>query len=79
MSSAGAEPGHHSPAVSPDGTRIAWISDRTGRPRVHVAALPADGPVDPDGARVLEAPGPHADVTALSWSPDGSRIAVQVA
>lgn len=76
---AGAEPGHHSPAVSPDGTRIAWISDRTGRPRVHVAALPADGPVDPDGARVLEAPGPHADVTALSWSPDGSRIAVQVA
>ncbi|MEJ8278226.1 S9 family peptidase [Pseudonocardia spirodelae] len=75
----GADPGDHSPAVSPDGTRLAWISDRTGRPQVHLAALPADGPVDPDSATVLPAPGRHADVTALSWSPDGSRIAVEIA
>ncbi|ANY05589.1 S9 family peptidase [Pseudonocardia sp. HH130630-07] len=75
--------GHLHPAVSPDGTRIAWISDRPGRPRVHVAPMPGHGPVDLATARVLDgtgtAGGPHPDVTALAWAPDGGRIAVQIA
>lgn len=78
----GAAAGHHSPVVSPDGTRLAWISDLPGRPRVHVAPLPAAGPVDLERAVVLgtgDAGGPQPDVTALSWSPDGGRIAVQIA
>lgn len=72
-------PGHHGAAVSPDGTRVAWISDVTGRPRVHLAPLPAGGPVRGTGT-VLAVDGiAHPDATALAWSPDGSRIAVQVA
>lgn len=78
-----ASPGHHAPAPSPDGTRIAWISDVTGRPRVHVAPLPADGPVDAgDGSAPTALPVDgieHPDATALSWSPDGSLIAAQIA
>ncbi|MEU6696886.1 prolyl oligopeptidase family serine peptidase [Pseudonocardia sp. NPDC046786] len=79
---ASAAVGHHSPVVSPDGTRLAWLSDRTGRPRLHVAAMPAHGPIDPDAATVLDATGiggPHPDVTSFTWSPDGGRIAVQIA
>ncbi|MEV1291883.1 prolyl oligopeptidase family serine peptidase [Pseudonocardia sp. NPDC049635] len=68
--------------MSPDGTRLAWISDLTGRPRLHVAPLPARGPIDLDTATVLDTGGvggQHPDVTALAWSPDGGRIAVQIA
>ncbi|OLL73565.1 peptidase S9, prolyl oligopeptidase active site region [Pseudonocardia sp. Ae168_Ps1] len=76
---AAAAAGHHSPVVSPDGTRIAWISDLSGRPRVHIAPLPEHGPVDPAGSTVLVADGEHPDVTTLAWSPDGGRIAVEIA
>ena len=71
--------GHRDAVPSPDGTRVAWISDVTGRPRAHVAPLPANGPVRGTGT-VLPVDGiTHPDVTVLTWSPDGSRIAVQVA
>ncbi|MCO1658311.1 S9 family peptidase [Pseudonocardia humida] len=61
---------------SPDGTRIAWISDRDGRPHAWVAVLPADGGpvVEPDFPLVT-----GDDVQALSWSPDGAWIACQLA
>jgi len=66
---------HHRPAPSPDGTRVAWISDRDGRPRVWVAPLPAAGPLAvPDTPITTD-----ADVTALAWSPDGAWLACQVA
>lgn len=72
-------PGHRDAVPSPDGTRVAWISDVTGRPRVHVAPLPGGGPIEGTGT-VLAVDGiDHPDVTVLTWSPDGSRIAVQVA
>jgi dipeptidyl aminopeptidase/acylaminoacyl peptidase len=65
------------PVPSPDGTRLAWISDRAGRPYAWVAALPADGGpvVEPDFP--LDTAGD--DVQALSWSPDGAWIAAQLA
>lgn len=59
-------------APSPDGTSLAWVSDRTGRPRAWLARL--DALAD---ARLLD--GVDDDVTALSWSPDGRRLAAQVA
>lgn len=74
------------PVPSPDGDRLAWISDRDGRPRAFVAPLPADGsPVtEPDRAldvRVsrLDAAALSPDVTAIAWSPDGRWLACQVA
>jgi dipeptidyl aminopeptidase/acylaminoacyl peptidase len=64
------------PVPSPDGTRIAWISDRDGRPHAWVAVLPLDGGpvVEPDFALDTV-----DDVQALSWSPDGTWIACQLA
>ena len=56
------------PAFSPDGTEIAFVSDRTGKNQIHV--IPVDG-------------GEARQVTALEqgvttppvWSPEGGRIA----
>jgi dipeptidyl aminopeptidase/acylaminoacyl peptidase len=64
------------PAPSPDGTLLAWISDRDGRPRAWVAPLPPAGKpvVEPD--RPLPADG---DVETMCWSPDGLWIACQIA
>jgi len=60
--------GDRSPRWSPDGARIAWLSDRSGRPQVWV--------------RKLES-GPETQVTnagraplSLAWSPDGESIAL---
>ena len=78
---------YSSPVPSHDGTMLAWISDRDGRPRAWVAPLPPDGsPVvepawplptegdggDPDG-------GVPWDVQKLTWSPDGYWLACQLA
>jgi len=64
------------PAPSPDGTMLAWISDRDGRPRAWLAPLPADGSpvVEPDKPLLDD-----ADVQAVSWSPDGQWLAVSLA
>jgi dipeptidyl aminopeptidase/acylaminoacyl peptidase len=69
-------PQYSHPVPSPDGTLLAWISDRDGRPRAWVAPLPPHGEpiVEPD--RPLPATG---DVQALSWSPDGQWLACQTA
>lgn len=64
------------PVPSPDGSRLAWISDRDGRPQAWVAPLPVgSGPiVEP------EQPLPTAgDVQALNWSPDGLWLACEIA
>lgn len=58
---------------SPDGTSLAWISDRAGRPRAWVA--PFDGRRVGEPGRVPEF---EDDVTALSWSPCGRWLAAQL-
>lgn len=55
------------PAVSPDGTRVAFESDRDGNPEIYVVVL-ATGAVQ----RLTDNP---ARDGAPAWSPDGRRLA----
>jgi dipeptidyl aminopeptidase/acylaminoacyl peptidase len=59
----------HSPAWSPDGKRIAFLSRRPGSTRSQVYAVPIDG----GEAEPLtdSAPNTHA----FAWSPDGKQLA----
>ncbi|GAT64791.1 dipeptidylaminopeptidase/acylaminoacyl-peptidase -like protein [Planomonospora sphaerica] len=74
------------PALAPDGSAVAFVSDAGGSPRVWIRPLrpetasppppgaPADRP-GPDARPVDTGPEPVADV---SWSPTGGRLAVLV-
>ncbi len=57
-----------SPSWSPDGSRIAFVSERGSSPHVYVVAPDAT-----DERNV--APGVTAQFNAPVWSPDGSRLA----
>jgi len=58
-----------SPAWSPDGKSIAYVSDAGGEYQLHIA--PSDGKGD---TRQLPLEG-HGFYEDLAWSPDGSKIA----
>ncbi len=60
------------PAFSPDGQSLAFISDRTdGAPRLHI--------MDADGSNVRAVGnGPGTEHHGPAWSPDGTRLAVQI-
>jgi hypothetical protein len=66
-----------SPAFSPDGKRLAYVSTRTGSPTVFVARPDGTGttqfhpapPPEPD------APPPPTDIRGVAWSADGRRLA----
>jgi serine/threonine protein kinase len=57
-----------SPAYSPDGRRIAFVSSRSGTPEIWVA--------DADGKNAVEMPATGRRGPGVAWSPDGSRLAV---
>ncbi|HJR59856.1 MAG TPA: hypothetical protein VJ813_10670 [Vicinamibacterales bacterium] len=57
------------PAWSPDGTRVVFVSDRTGDPEVYVRAVGGG-----DSRRLTSTPGRDAHP---SFSPDGRSIAFQ--
>jgi alpha-beta hydrolase superfamily lysophospholipase len=59
------------PSLSPDGSRVAFVSDRSGEPQVWLRAL-AGGPLVP-------VPLAGGRVTAVSWSPTGAWLACAVA
>lgn len=56
-----------SPRWSPDGTRIAWISDRAGRSSIRILRI--------DSGVETEIPVAGAAPEALAWSPDGGTLA----
>jgi fermentation-respiration switch protein FrsA (DUF1100 family) len=58
-----------------DGRRLAYISDRSGSPRLWLTRIPDSGPIKP-GRMLPTGPG-HVD--GLSWSADGSWIAALLA
>lgn len=66
-----AAPGAWCPALSPDGTRVAYVTDRSGTPRLEVAELDERMP-----PAVLSAPA--EEVVSVAWSPDGAWLAYLV-
>jgi dipeptidyl aminopeptidase/acylaminoacyl peptidase len=68
--------GSWGPTLSADGSQVAFLSDRRGKPEIWVCAAQQAGP-DPSPARVLDV---SADpVTSVSWSADGEWLACTVA
>ncbi|GLZ61409.1 prolyl oligopeptidase family serine peptidase [Micromonospora sp. NBRC 107095] len=59
------------PAPSPDGRRVAYVSDRSGTPTVWVR--------DVDAAEAVALPEGDEPVLSVSWSPDGQWLACVVA
>jgi TolB protein len=61
------------PTFSPDGQTIAFVSDKTSALPTLSAMSAADG----SGRHALPTPGlQEEDVDSMSWSPDGSQLAV---
>lgn len=56
-----------SPAWSPDGRRLAFISDRTDKRQIYL--------IDPRGGEARQLTTAEDGINAFGWSPDGSRIA----
>ncbi len=54
------------PSLSPDGTRVAFVCDRSGLPRLEVASLDADDAVTISG--------PDQEVISVAWAPTGQRL-----
>jgi len=60
-----------SPSFSPDGARLAYVSDAGGLPEVYVIAIAGGTP-----ERVTKLSDP---VGGVAWSPDGAWLAISVA
>jgi dipeptidyl aminopeptidase/acylaminoacyl peptidase len=60
-----------SPTFSPDGTRLAFVSDRSGVPQVWVSAV--------DGHDPLQVTKGNDPVGRVIWSPDGAWLALSLA
>ena len=58
------------PAWSPDGTKIAFVSNRSGSTQIHVMGADGKNPI-----RLTDGPRRKQD---LDWSPDGGKIAFTV-
>ena len=55
------------PAWSPDGKRLAFLSDRSGKRQLYT--------IDPAGGEAAALTTAEDGVSAFEWSPDGARIA----
>jgi TolB protein len=62
------------PTFSPDGNKIAFVSNKEGAPRIWVMEIPAPGtPLKAINPKLLSKL--QRECTAPSWSPDGKKIA----
>src|SRR5918911_3310589 len=66
-----AAPGAWCPTLAPAGDRVAYVSDRSGLPRLEVATLDQQTP-----PAVLSSP--DQEVVSVAWSPDGEWLAYLV-
>jgi len=63
-----------SPTFSPDGTRLAFVSDKGGSPKIYVIQIPAPGASIKDIQATLISRF-NRENTAPCWSPDGKKLA----
>ena len=61
----------NSPAWSPDGSRLAFVSDRDGKRQLYV--------ISPRGGEALQLTKLETGIASFAWSPDGRRIAFTAA
>ena len=57
------------PRWSPDGSRLAFLSERTAKDKLQLYVMPADGG-EPTKLTALD-----NGVSAIAWAPDGARLA----
>jgi dipeptidyl aminopeptidase/acylaminoacyl peptidase len=58
------------PRWSPDGSRLAFLSERTAKDKLQLYVMPADGG-EPTKLTALD-----NGVSAIAWAPDGARLAL---
>lgn len=63
-----------SPTFSPDGARIAFVSDKDGSPKIYVIQIPEPG-TDIKNIKATLISKINRENTAPSWSPDGTKLA----
>lgn len=63
-----------SPSFSPDGSRIAFVSNKDGSPKIYTIQIPAPGANINDIKATLISKA-NRESTAPCWSPDGTKIA----
>lgn len=64
------------PSISPDGRQIAYVTDRSGLPRLEVAHLDLAGECADQVPRQVSLP--DQEVISVAWSPDGRWLAYLV-
>lgn len=63
-----------SPTLSPDGKRVAFVSDKDGSARIYMMDIPKPGtPLQDIKAQLISKR--NRDNSAPSWSPDGKKLA----
>jgi dipeptidyl aminopeptidase/acylaminoacyl peptidase len=68
--------GSWGPTLSPDCRRVAFVSDRSGTPRVWVQKVPTPGTQSPPATMITLTDDP---AVAVSWSADGGWLACSIA
>lgn len=63
-----------SPTFSADGSRVAFVSDKDGSPKIYVIQIPGPG-TDIKDIKATLISKINRENSAPSWSPDGSKIA----